>query len=85
MEQLTKLEKGIIIGTILGAIGEEELEEYIEVEKFEPLIKPFDEMQDNTTPKAKKEAITSLLNKLTDDFLKEINQEEIKQSPPLKK
>lgn len=83
MEQLTKLEKALVIGTILNAIGEEELEKYIELNKIEPLIKPFDEMQENITPKEKKEATTNLLNKLTDDFLKEINQEEIKQSPHL--
>ncbi|OXB98929.1 MULTISPECIES: hypothetical protein [Bacillus] len=85
MEQLTKLEKAIVIGTILNAIGEEKLEEYIELEKIEPLIETFDDMQENTTPKEKKEATTNLINKLIEDFLKEINQEEMKQSPLLKK
>lgn len=68
--ELTKVEKAIVIATILHAIDEEELEEYVELEKLLPLIKVLDGLYENTTPKVKKEATVSLINKLIDDFLK---------------
>lgn len=37
--KLTKLEKAIAIGTILSAVTEEELKEYVVLEKFQSFIK----------------------------------------------
>ncbi|MDM5235477.1 hypothetical protein QUF83_04470 [Bacillus cereus] len=69
--QLTKLEKAIVIGTILSAVTEEELKEYVALEKLQLLVKEIDVLARNTTPNVKKEADISLINKLTDSFLEE--------------
>ncbi|PGU29644.1 hypothetical protein COD66_23350 [Bacillus cereus] len=83
--ELSKLEKAINVGTILNAINNDKLQEYVDLDKLPSLVKVINKMNKRTTPEEKEKAITSLVNKLVDDFLKEINQEEIKQSPPLKK
>ncbi|PEC19300.1 hypothetical protein [Bacillus cereus] len=69
--QLTKLEKAIAIGTILSAVTEEELKEYVALEKLQLLVKEIDVLARNTTPNVKKEADISLINKLIDSFLEE--------------
>lgn len=69
--QFTKLEKAIVIGTILSAIKAKELKEYVDVEKLPPLIKEIEALSDNTTRKAKKEADIVLINKLIDSLLEE--------------
>ncbi|MEK4710798.1 hypothetical protein [Bacillus sp. FSL R10-2780] len=69
--QLTKLEKAIAIGTILSAVTEEELKEYVALEKLQLLVKEIDVLAGNTTPNVKKEADISLINKLIDSFLEE--------------
>ncbi|PGE60363.1 hypothetical protein [Bacillus toyonensis] len=69
--QLTKLEKAIAIGTIHSAVTEEELKEYVVLEKLQSSIKQGDVLSGNTTPNEKKEADISLINKLIDSFLDE--------------
>lgn len=62
--QLTELEKAIALGTILNAIGEENLEDYVELESLRPVVKVLNRLNKRTKPKEKKEAITSLIEKL---------------------
>lgn len=69
--QLTKLEKAIVISSILSGIKAEELKEYVDVEKLPPLIKEVEVLADKTTRKVKKEADISLISKLIDSFLEE--------------
>ncbi|MDO8159616.1 hypothetical protein FKQ51_20110 [Bacillus toyonensis] len=69
--QLTKLDKAIVISTILSAIKEEEFKEYVDIEKLPQVIKEVEALADNTTRKAKKEADISLISKLIDSFLEE--------------
>ncbi|HFJ9284839.1 TPA: hypothetical protein ACGW44_002641 [Bacillus toyonensis] len=82
---LTKLEKALALSISFNAIDNKELKGYVSVEKISPLIKVFEELQEDITPEQEKEIHINLINKLIDDLLKEINQEELKQSPPLKK
>ncbi|PFH81657.1 hypothetical protein COI81_29005 [Bacillus cereus] len=67
--QLTKLEKGIAIGTILNAISADNLEEYVELEKLRPVVRTLDKLNKRTKPEEKKEATTNLISKLMDDLL----------------
>ncbi|MED1287362.1 hypothetical protein [Bacillus mycoides] len=83
--KLTKLEKAIAIGTILSAIKGDKLKEYVDLEKLPPVIKEIEAVSDKTTRKVKKEADISLINKLIDSFLGEINQEQKEPIPPYKK
>lgn len=62
--ELTELEKAIALGTILNAIGEENLEDYVELESLRPVVKVLNRLNKRTKPKEKKEAITSLIGKL---------------------
>ncbi|CAH2465089.1 hypothetical protein [Bacillus mycoides] len=65
--QLTKLENAIAIGTILNAIGEDNLKDYVELESLRPVVKELNRLNQRTRPKEKKEAITSLIKKLTSE------------------
>ncbi|MCU4757410.1 hypothetical protein OCA26_14905 [Bacillus cereus] len=67
--QLTKLEKAIALGTILNAIDEDKLEEYVELETLRPVVKVLNRLHKRTKPKEKKEAVTNLISKLMDDLL----------------
>ncbi|MCU5497568.1 hypothetical protein OCF63_06145 [Bacillus wiedmannii] len=62
--RLTELEKAIALGTILNAIGEDNLEDYVELESLRPVVKVLNRLNKRTKPKEKKEAITSLIGKL---------------------
>ncbi|MDM5237481.1 hypothetical protein QUF83_15250 [Bacillus cereus] len=62
--QLTELEKAIALGTILNAIGEDSLEDYVELESLRPVVNVLNRLNKRTKPKEKKEAITSLIGKL---------------------
>lgn len=62
--QLTELEKAIALGTILNAIGENNLEDYVELESLRPVVKVLNRLNKRTKPKEKKEATTSLIGKL---------------------
>ncbi|MCU5488503.1 hypothetical protein NYE71_05905 [Bacillus sp. FSL K6-0273] len=48
----------------------DDIEEYVDLAILPYIIKVLDEFHRNTTPKAKKEADVSLINKLIDDLLK---------------
>ncbi|KAB2459721.1 hypothetical protein F8160_26985 [Bacillus sp. CH126_4D] len=67
--KLTKQEQAIVIGTFISMLGTDLVNERIDKKKLENAIPIFDEMQDNTTPKQKREAMISLLGKTVDEFL----------------
>lgn len=50
-------------------LGQELVNERIDKQKLEKVLPIFNEMQDNTTPKQKREAMISLLGKAVDEFL----------------
>ncbi|MDA1679476.1 hypothetical protein [Bacillus cereus group sp. TH152-1LC] len=79
--RLTKLEKAITFATILNAIGEENIEEYVELEPLRPVAKELSKLNKKTKPEEKKKAIKSIINKMMKDFKKEIE----KKNPPIKK
>lgn len=67
--ELSKLEKAIALGTILNYIGENDIEDYVELELLRPLAKVLNKLHKRTKPEEKKEAITGLINKLMGDLL----------------
>ncbi|HFK1513656.1 MULTISPECIES: hypothetical protein [Bacillus cereus group] len=67
--QLTKQEQAVIIGTFITMLGTEKVNEQIEAEKLERMLPLFNELEDNTTPKQKREAGMSVLKKVMDNFL----------------
>lgn len=67
--ELTKLEKAIALGTILNAIDEDKLEEYVELETLRPVVKVLNRLNKRTKPKEKKEAVTNLISQLMDNLL----------------
>ncbi|MBJ8024931.1 hypothetical protein [Bacillus cereus] len=69
--KLTKQEQAVAIGTFLSMLGQDLVNERIDKQKLERVLPIFNEMQDNTTPKQKREAMISLLGKVVDEFLKQ--------------
>ncbi|EEM55722.1 MULTISPECIES: hypothetical protein [Bacillus cereus group] len=69
--KLTKQEQAVVIGIFISMLGTDLVNERIDKQKLENAIPIFDEMQDNTTPKQKREAMISLLDKTVDEFLKQ--------------
>ncbi|MGH0787126.1 hypothetical protein ACQVTU_04995 [Bacillus cereus] len=67
--KLTKQEQAVVIGTFISMLGQELVNERIDKEKLEKVLPIFNEMQDNTTPKQKREAMVSLLEKTVDEFV----------------
>ncbi|PFB19604.1 hypothetical protein COK00_31920 [Bacillus cereus] len=67
---LTKQEQGIVIGTLIPLLGQDIVNERIDKKKLESAIPVFNELEDNTTPKQKREAMVSLLDKTMEEFLK---------------
>ncbi|OIX18175.1 hypothetical protein [Bacillus thuringiensis] len=67
--KLTKQEQAVVIGTFISMLGL--VNERIDKQKLERVLPIFNEMQDNTTPKQKREAMISLLEKAVDEFLKQ--------------
>jgi len=67
--KLTKQEQAVAIGTFISMLGQDLVNERIDKEKLERVLPIFNEMQDNTTPKQKREAMISLLGKAVDEFL----------------
>ncbi|TNP09187.1 hypothetical protein FHY65_05450 [Bacillus cereus] len=67
--KLTKQEHAVVIGTFISMLGTDLVNERIDKKKLENVIPIFDEMQDNTTPKQKREAMISLLEKTMDEFI----------------
>lgn len=69
--KLNKQEQAVVIGTFISMLGTDLVNERIDKQKLEKAIPIFDEMQDNTTPKQKREAMISFLDKTMDEFLKQ--------------
>lgn len=67
--KLTKQEQAIVIGTFISMLGKEVVNERIDKQKLESAIPVFNEMEDNTTPKQRREAMVSVLDKTMDVFL----------------
>ena len=67
--KLNKQEQAVAIGTFISMLGQDLVNERIDKEKLERVLPIFNEMQDNTTPKQKREAMISLLGKAVDGFL----------------
>ncbi|MEM5649596.1 hypothetical protein AAHB57_17540 [Bacillus cereus] len=68
--ELTKLEKAMVVGTILQALrSRKKIKQYMGLERLPDVIKVLDELQEDTTLEDKGEAITSVINKLIDDLL----------------
>ncbi|MEB8957392.1 hypothetical protein [Bacillus thuringiensis] len=57
------------MGTFISMLGQDLVNERIDKQKLERVLPIFNEMQDNTTPKQKREAMISLLGKAVDEFL----------------
>ncbi|WIL49921.1 hypothetical protein QP042_15405 [Bacillus bombysepticus] len=69
--KLTKQEQAVAIGTFISMLGQDLVNERIDKKKLESVLPIFNEMQDNTTPKQKREAMVSLLEKAVDEFLEQ--------------
>lgn len=69
LTKLTKQEQAIVLGTFISILGQDLVNERIDKQKLESVIPIFNEMEDNTTPKQKREAIISLLDKTMGEFL----------------
>lgn len=68
--KLTKQEQAVAIGTFISMLGQDLVNKHIDKQKLESAIPIFNELEDNTTPKQKREAMVSLLDKTMDEFLK---------------
>ncbi|EJQ21189.1 hypothetical protein IE5_02237 [Bacillus cereus BAG3X2-2] len=66
--KLNKQEQAVIIGTFISMLGQDVVNERIDKKKLESVLPIFNEMQDNTTPKQKREAMISLLEKTINEF-----------------
>ncbi|MEK4774116.1 hypothetical protein MKY31_28090 [Bacillus sp. FSL M8-0139] len=69
--KLTKQEQAVAIGTFISRLGQELVNERIDKRQLESVISIFNELEDNTTPKQRREAMVSLLDKTMDELLKE--------------
>ncbi|PEQ78188.1 hypothetical protein CN454_05010 [Bacillus cereus] len=67
--KLTKPEQAIIISTFISMLGTNLVNERMDKKKLEGAIPIFNEMEDNTTPKQRREAMISLLDKTIDELL----------------
>ncbi|NMW16979.1 MULTISPECIES: hypothetical protein [Bacillus] len=71
MKKLTKQEQAVVVGTFISMLGTDLVNERIDKQKLESVLPIFNELEDNTTPKQKREAMVSLLDKTIDEFLKQ--------------
>ncbi|MGH0667101.1 hypothetical protein [Bacillus paranthracis] len=69
--KLTKQEQAVITSTFISMLGTDLVNERIDKQKLESVLPIFNEMEDNTTPKQRREAMISLLGKTVDEFLKQ--------------
>lgn len=69
--KLIKQEQAVIISTFISMLGTDLVNERIDKQKLESVLPIFNEMEDNTTPKQRREAMVSLLDKTIDGFLKQ--------------
>ncbi|MEF7633243.1 hypothetical protein [Bacillus thuringiensis] len=68
--KLNKQEQAVIISTFISMLGTDLVNERIDKQKLESVLPIFNEMEDNTTPKQRREAMVSLLDKTVVEFLK---------------
>ncbi|EJR89720.1 hypothetical protein [Bacillus cereus] len=68
--ELTKREQAVAIGTFILMLRQDLVNERIDKKKLESVLPIFNEMQDNTTLKQRREAMIILLDKIMDEFLK---------------
>ncbi|MGG0355340.1 hypothetical protein ABEY57_17395 [Bacillus tropicus] len=69
--KLTKQEQAVAIGTFISMLGQDLVNDRIDKQKLGSAIPIFNELEDNTTPKEKREAMISLLGKTMEEFLKQ--------------
>lgn len=69
--KLAKQEQAVIISTFISMLGTDLVNERIDKQKLESVLPIFNEMEDNTTPRQRREAMVSLLDKTIDEFLKQ--------------
>ncbi|MFT4497667.1 MULTISPECIES: hypothetical protein [Bacillus cereus group] len=67
--KLARPEQAIIISTFISMLGPDLVNERINKKKLESVIPIFNEMEDNTTPKQRREAMVRVLDKTMDEFL----------------
>ncbi|PEO57638.1 hypothetical protein COI41_29900 [Bacillus toyonensis] len=67
--KLTKQEQAVAIGTCIPMLGPGFVNERIDKQKLESAIPIFNELEDDTTQKQKREAMVSLIDKTMDEFL----------------
>lgn len=67
--KLNKQEQAVVIYTLVPLIGQDLVNERIDKQKLESAIPTFNAMEDNTSPKQRREAMISLLDKTIDVFL----------------
>ncbi|MGE7632739.1 hypothetical protein ACQKMZ_10510 [Bacillus paramycoides] len=70
LNKLNKQEQAVVIGTFVSMLGQDLVNNRIDKQKLESAIPVFNEMEDNTSPKQRREVMTSLLDKTMDEFLK---------------
>ncbi|MGE1039696.1 hypothetical protein ACQKF0_09415 [Bacillus wiedmannii] len=66
--KLTKQEQAVAIGTFISMLGTDLVNECIDKQKLESVLSIFNEMQDNTTPKQRRVALVSVLDKIMYEF-----------------
>ncbi|EOO57082.1 phage protein [Bacillus cereus VD196] len=69
--ELTKQEQAVVIGTLIPLLGQDLVNERIDKQKLESVLPIVNDMRDNTTPKQRREAMISLLDKTMDEFLRD--------------
>ncbi|PDZ55001.1 hypothetical protein CON15_24065 [Bacillus cereus] len=69
LTKLTKQEQSVVIGTFIAVLGEQVVNERINADKLEKVSVIHNELHDNTTPKQRREAMISLLDKTMEKFL----------------
>ncbi|MCZ6942383.1 hypothetical protein EJ131_17945 [Bacillus mycoides] len=69
LTKLTKQEQAVAIGTFISILGEQVVNERINPGKLEKTSVLHNELHDNTTPKQRREAMISVLDKTMDVFL----------------
>ncbi|GLV66191.1 hypothetical protein Bmyc01_48600 [Bacillus mycoides] len=69
LTKLTKQEQSAVIGTFISILGEQIVNGNINPGKLEKVSVIHNELHDNTTPKQRREAMISLLDKTMDEFL----------------
>ncbi|TKI73327.1 hypothetical protein, partial [Bacillus mycoides] len=66
--KLNKQEQSVVIATFISILDEQVVNECINPEKLEKTSSIHNEIHDNTTPKQRREAMISLLDKTMDEF-----------------